>query len=229
MADRILPSKLISERVTVSFDFLPLLLWGELISTATIVVSVTSGYDERPQYLLYSSADINGSTVSHQVWRGLPGVVYNLACNAAGSSGTVYTLNALIAILPDDALNPPLAATFFNSQIYPIEYLESYSSYSNLYAGEFTTNSAELFKSGAMLLDGTLRIVEQVYAFSDMYRASSMLMDGTLVSVIKTYSFNETYRANASLLAGTLVRIIVTYDYRETYRSSAALLNGTLV
>lgn len=120
MADFSVPSKLVGEIFTLTFNFLNKLLWGEEITSAVCTVEVTSGEDADPSDLLLFSTTINsaGTIVTQKVYQGIPGVIYKVICTAETDSSHTYIKGHYLAILPDDNGAPPLV---FSGQIETVE------------------------------------------------------------------------------------------------------------
>ncbi len=102
-----LPPKLISETITVEFDFLGDLSWEEGIDSATVSVEVFSGLDYSPSDILSGATSFSGSVVSQDIQAGMGGVIYLLIATVEGSSGTTYVQTKKLAVLTDNgAFNP---------------------------------------------------------------------------------------------------------------------------
>lgn len=102
-----LPAKLLSETITVKFDFTDVMLWGETLDSGAVSVSVVSGLDPSPQALLNGSAEVAGRTVSQSITQGRPGVVYALTATADCSGGTSYQKVRKLAVLSDEGSFQP--------------------------------------------------------------------------------------------------------------------------
>ena len=97
-----LPVKLISETITVTFEFLPQLEWLETLSDPAVTVEVFSGIDAVPSDILSGAASISGSIASQNIQAGQGGVIYLLIATATGSSGNNYQVIRTLAIITDD-------------------------------------------------------------------------------------------------------------------------------
>lgn len=96
-----LPSKLIGETITVSFNFTDVMLWGEVITSAVVTVEVFSGLDYSPENLLSGSTSFVGRTVIQKTHQGLPGVVYILVATIETADHT-YIKTRKLAVLSDE-------------------------------------------------------------------------------------------------------------------------------
>lgn len=124
MADFVLQSKLVGEKIEVFFDFLDELDWGETISSAVCSVEVLSGEDTSPGLMLTGLLRRFETSVSQQFYQGLPGVIYFLICDATGSTGNKYRKITKLAVLPDNAFNPPLVENIVTTPPYPVDITE---------------------------------------------------------------------------------------------------------
>jgi hypothetical protein len=97
-----LRAKHISELITVEFNFLSEMEWGETINSASVSVEVFSGLDYDTSLLLSGSATVSGNSVFQNIRDGLGGVIYILVCTAEGSSGASYILTRKLAVLSDE-------------------------------------------------------------------------------------------------------------------------------
>lgn len=96
-----LPAKLVPETITVEFDFSDVLLWGEAIEGASVVVEVLSGQDSNPEELLLGDALVGGAKVWQDIQLGKGGVIYNLVATADGDSSTSYVKMRRLAVLTE--------------------------------------------------------------------------------------------------------------------------------
>lgn len=104
MGTLITPSKLVGETITLRFSFLDKLQWGEGVTSAVFTVEVASGEDAVPDEILYLTPTVSadGTYVTQQVYRGLPGVIYYVICTATSDGGHTYVKFTYLAVLPDD-------------------------------------------------------------------------------------------------------------------------------
>lgn len=95
-------SKLIGETITVRFEFLDQMAFGETLSLPFVTVSLFSGVDYSPSAILSGTASVDGSAVEQKITDGMAGVVYVLTATATGSSGAVFNETLRLAILADE-------------------------------------------------------------------------------------------------------------------------------
>lgn len=98
MSRVIFNSKFPGETETVTFNFLSRLGVAETISSALVIVSVSSGVDSSPSLLLNGLASIASPLVNQSVKGGVLGVIYSLLCQATTSTGQVLQLSAFLAV-----------------------------------------------------------------------------------------------------------------------------------
>tara|TARA_R110000868_G_scaffold72639_4_gene211411 strand:+ start:71 stop:382 length:312 start_codon:yes stop_codon:yes gene_type:complete len=93
--------KLLSERVSLVFDFTSRLASGETISTATTTATLFSGTDSAPSSLIFGAAAISGQTVSQLVVGGVLGVTYELLCTITTSASQTLQLSGYLVVAPN--------------------------------------------------------------------------------------------------------------------------------
>lgn len=231
MADRVLPSKLVDERITVRFNFTDELEWGETIMDADFSIQVLSGVDTTPQLMLTGGVTILGTYVSHKIWRGLPGVIYQVVVTAVGSTGNLYQKVAKLAILPSDAITPPLAATFYTSRIYPIDVVDNITSAAFIDEGFEGGLISDGVRSSVVIVSGSLLVILVSYVSPPEGIASAVdIVTGNLYTGLKTYTIPpEGINSSVTILSGELLIILVqTTMVPEGINSSASILSGTL-
>lgn len=237
MSDFITPSKLVSERFTLYFNFLDELEWNESIEAASCVVSVHSGVDPSPQEILYRTAIVgeSGTQVTQQVYLGLPGVIYKVACYSTGSTGNSYTRWTYLAILPDNARSPPPFGTMVTSRPYPIEDLAHIQFFSEVDDGrlaDLLVREDEACTFGLSVAEGTLIGGLQSFDFEEEWLSFGLTpIGGDLYGGEEDYSMLPEWSQFTVLLQnGTLIGARVAYDIPpEWAQFSLTLQNGTLV
>lgn len=94
--------KKISEDIIVRFDFLDQMRFLEVLSAPVVTISILSGLDPAPSFVLSGAASVSGSVVSQKIVNGNPGVIYLLSAQVTGSSGAIYVKVLEVAILSDE-------------------------------------------------------------------------------------------------------------------------------
>lgn len=238
MARKVLPSKLISERILVEFDFLDQLKWGEVLESATVEITVEIGIDALPQEMLYKvPVVVSGRYVQQQVWRGTPGVLYQVKCVALGTSLESYEKFVRLAILPDTAQIPLFNAIYLTSQPYPVEDIEGFQSTfllnSGLMQGQFAS-SGEGFISTILPQSGELFGAAASYNNWPPEGIWSTLapQSGELYGESASYNWPPAEGLYSTILplVGTLVGGRVAYDSpSEGMYTQLTPLSGTLL
>lgn len=232
MAYQVLPSKLVRERITMNFEFMDELRWGEAIFSVESEVTVFSGVDNTPILLLYRSPVAVGTHVTQQIHNGLPGVIYQVACTVVGTQGTEAKKISKLAILPTNAKNPPYLATFLTTPPYPVDQVDSY-----IVAEELTDSnmlgisSDDSYTPLGKLIEGILYGGAVFYTETpDSYIPNNILIDVDLSGgAVSTELQYDSYTGNAILIAGTLANGLVQHTQPpDSYISDATLLSGTL-
>ena len=103
----VLPSKLVWERVRVEFNFADQLEFNETITSWNVEVFVNSGTDPAPKDMIATRRFQDGARLFQWVIGGIPGNIYRLVNTAVGSSGKIYKLEKVIAIVPGLFVFPP--------------------------------------------------------------------------------------------------------------------------
>ena len=232
MSDIILPSKLEGERVSAHFNFLDLMEFGDAIADASVIASVMVGVDSSPERILLKAPSLTSHTVTQVLHRGLPGVIYNLQCIATTVLGDVVSKEALLAVLPNPAVYPPLFGAYFTSQPYAVEALEYIQASAEVPHGRMIFNiDQDAMSTSASIVSGTLIVLYQVYNYSDTgLKVTSTIASGTLAAVIKTHSYQEGINATAIPVSGTLVVLLIAYTTwpAEGMSVTSDLASGTL-
>lgn len=211
MARKVLPSKLVDERILVEFDFLNELAWGDSVVSATVEIVVEVGVDPLPQEMLYKvPVVVAGRFVRQQVYNGVPGVIYQVKCTATSTLGNPFEKFVRLAILPDEAQLPLFNAIYLTSRPYPVE------------------DSEGLFSGFAL---DTGRLLNKFVSFEEAVATSFSLSQGALVGGREFYdSPPEGIDTVFEVLAGDLFGGIVSYNYvGEGVISGLLPLQGTLV
>jgi hypothetical protein len=229
VADQVLPSKLIGERVTVIFDFVDQLDWGEAVLEASVSISVLVGLDNNPSDLLYLSAVFDGRLVRQQIWHGLPGVIYQIKCSVLGTSGSEYSKLVKLAILPDVSELPPLNALYLTSRPYPIVSVEGIISTEAPQHGFMMEMSVEQILSSFLVLQGDL--YGGLKAFTAPVEAidsSFAVMEGFLYGGLVSFSNTEAINSDSLVVSGDLYGGLVEYSFNESLDSSFTVVSGAL-
>lgn len=232
MPDLVLPSKLTRERYTVVFDFKDELDWQETIQEATVTITVASGVDNSPQLLLYKQAIPLVTEVSQQLHEGVPGVIYKVECVALGSTGQIYTRVTGLAILPSDAIRPPIVATFLTSEPYPIQTIEGLASTGIMQFGTMLTRPVDGISSLGFIVAGSLEQILRTYTMQpEGIESVGSIISGDLFSSLKTYTMKpEGINSTAFVVTGSLeLGLIIYSNYKpEGIESTGSIISGTL-
>lgn len=100
--NEIFSSKNSIEEKVYEFEMGDQLLFGEVMSGATVVASVFTGTDVNPMAIISGAAVISGTKVQQLIIGGTVGVIYNLLCVANTTASHVYTKGAQLAIVNQD-------------------------------------------------------------------------------------------------------------------------------
>ncbi len=175
----LLPSKIIAETITVSFDFTPQVIFGELLTLPVVTVLVLDGVDPNPELLLTGNAILTSTTVTQQIFRGLEGVVYGLICTLDGEDGNTYTIQHTLAVLPNDGVfGPPVglsivgiipATACFNEFFsYSLHIINGYPPYGpvTVSAGAMPLSWVANVVGNYIVINGNTTDAEAVYNFT---------------------------------------------------------------
>lgn len=106
MKKQILLQKAPGEELSVVFNFYHLMLFGEVIEGAAVVITVHSGEDADPSTMLVGDSTFTDREVTQMVQGGLVGVVYRISMSARTDNGCVYVVEGLLAINDSPAEAP---------------------------------------------------------------------------------------------------------------------------
>jgi hypothetical protein len=95
----ILPSKYVGETITVTWNFLGQIPFGQTISTPVVTISLYSGDDPSISGMALGSPSVSGADVTQKVQSGNPGAIYRLRCTVTASGGAILTETHLLAVL----------------------------------------------------------------------------------------------------------------------------------
>lgn len=230
---KVLPSKLVNERITVEFSFLDELDWGETIASAIVTVEVLSGEDPDPQSIVFSSITLAPTTIRQKIQGGIPGVIYLITCAAEGTTGSLMAKTAKMAILPVESGIPPFSATYYTSTIYPAEEIESIEFSMVPLGGVFetlivTTNFREQSRFAMLPLSGELRHLLKSTTNREAASFAMVPQSGTNDTVLITTAPQKTEVSFAAFpVNGTLDVVLLTTTYREAASFGMAPLSGT--
>lgn len=97
----VIPSKTVPEVITLTFEFVDQITYGQVLINPVITIEVLSGSDSLTSLMHIGSPVIDGTTIVQQIGQGLPGVVYKIICTVGVAGGYVYTTFKVLAVLSD--------------------------------------------------------------------------------------------------------------------------------
>lgn len=101
----LLSPKYTTESELITFDFTPVMVSGETISTVAVSATTLEGGDASPSAILSGSASISGYKVTQRIAGGTTQNTYRIVCTATTSVPNIYTLTAdLYVISPSTRL-----------------------------------------------------------------------------------------------------------------------------
>lgn len=211
MNSLLFPSKLVGERITITFPFQDELGWGETISSATVFAEVYSGTDLDPELIVYQFPIFtDGVNVTQRIRAGEPGVIYRVSCRIMGSAGTEAEKGGFLAILPGTGIVPPLDADYFTSQIYPAINLDSFRCFPSIVSASKT------------------RLIIQAGFQVDSFRCVPSILSAFLGAVLKQNEALEDFRCTPSIIASALDTILIQQDALEDFRCTPQIVSSTL-
>ncbi|MBT9145967.1 MAG: hypothetical protein DDT42_01846 [candidate division WS2 bacterium] len=224
-------SKLVAERIRIEFNFLSKLGLGETITSWRVEVSVQSGLDPSPNNLIAPRRFLEGPIAFQWIKDGLPGVIYRLVAIATGSTGRVYKLERVLAVLPSLQAFPPLFGTLFTSTLYPINHIDNIVSSGVPLKTWLLTPPVGFLTSTGIPLSGVLAtpfvsILIRPLAFNSF----GVPISGNLATPLVSYSIRpEALNSSGIPISGTLATILISYSIRpEALNSSGIPISGTL-
>jgi hypothetical protein len=182
MAEMILPSKLVPEQITVTFEFLDELDWGDTIVSAEVICTVAIGVDPNPEFVLRQDTGVFDTYVTQKVRNGLPGVFYRLVCLATTVGGKVLEKKSVLAVLPAVAAVPDLFGVAYTSWPYPIDRTESITSNATWHSGLIEQivvyEPVESIQSSAIWLAGVIAVAPEYFARKDDIQSNAVWLTG---------------------------------------------------
>lgn len=232
MSDQILPSKLVTERILVRFEFKDELAWAETISNAQVTITVASGSDPAPGDMLYKGILYNATEARQQIHAGTPGVIYKVECVAVGTTGKVYTKFCYLAVLPDTAAFPPIIGTYLTSRPYPIDVTEVFNHGFFLIDGRLRPQPFPLDEIDHGFALGNVSIGVYLKSYStqpEQFKHAFFTLESYFSGTVKTYAGPaEQYKHGFGAVGGTLEIKLIQYALKEEFKHGMSLLSGTL-
>lgn len=96
---KVFPIKDTNEVLTLTFNFIGQMNFGEAINDAVVTSIVHSGTDPNPENIVLGASTIDGTVVSQVITNGLPGVIYQVVAAITGTEGNVYTQSGLLSVV----------------------------------------------------------------------------------------------------------------------------------
>lgn len=230
------PSKLVSERISLEFNFLDELEWGETISSVAFSVTVQSGIDPDPNAILFSTPILvaNPVSVKQRFANGVPGVIYEVTCAVRGTTGQEYKKNAVLAILPGEAQIPPFFATYLTSTPYAADQLDHVMFTMVPLSGVIdtvirSTATRDRVSFAMVPLSGSMGPILETTILNERISVQMIPQSGVLDTILITYS-NLRERVAFSMVpaSGVMDTILVTNNYRERVSFTMVPLSGTM-
>ena len=100
----IFPSKSQAEDISLPFNFLDQLAFGEVVTGATVTVVVYSGIDSNPDDIIGGAPVVTSPNVSILIVDGVVGVIYTVVCTVVGSDDHVYSQEGRLAVITPGGL-----------------------------------------------------------------------------------------------------------------------------
>lgn len=233
MPDYVFPSKLVSEKIELLFDFTDELDWGETLHSWSCSVEVVSGDDDSPRDLLSGQATAAGLKVKQKFYKGISGVIYNLICDVTDSSGAQYRKVGKLAVLPDAGMNPPfLASAFLTTGPYPVDVLDTIHTSVSYQRGKLTYQPFPLDKvqTGVEYLTGDLYGGSKAFSAPiEKLTTSVSYISGDLYGSSTNFATTEKITTGVLLMSGDLYGNALAYSPApESIRASVVFISGTL-
>lgn len=231
-------SKTVFETKSYIGDFRDVLVVGETITSQSVTVTVFSGDDTNPSYLLYQGIIVHTGWIEQRIRLGIPGNIYSIKFEVGTSLNNTYDKVTRLAVLPQDGNAIPVFTNiYYTSWPYPVEYTEIIQSaispnYLHLLLNPYW---AEDIKNAVSPIVGSMEIGAIYYNNYPPENIKSAINPyiGYLVS-ISTVTYNnphEDIKNNIAAISGTLIKGQVFYvNYQpELIKSSIVPQGGTLV
>lgn len=230
------PSKLVNERITLLFDFLDELEWGEQLTAAEAGISVLTGNDLNAFVVLRLQPviSVDGTQVSQQVRLGVPGVIYEVAMKATGNLGNIYKKTGRLAILPTEGISPLPFGVNLTSTLYPIEVLEGFDATDPSASGGFLFASVvDAFNSNIQILGGVISNGFTGFSTLEGINAVGFIpLNGSISNGFVNFTAPiEGINSSMAPLSGTITVSLIQYQnyIPEGINSTLTPLSGTIV
>ena len=227
------PTKLVPERITVAFDFMDVLEWGDSIVQFNVSISVDTGEDSLPNVLLFGRPSLIDTVVSQQLQLGVPGVIYKVTATVATGNGDIWVKDKLLGIIQNTTPIPPPFGTYITSTPYPYYLSDSISVFSDIVFGRYVESIVSEYYVSSDIVFGSLREVQQEYTTDpEGIYVLSDIVSGTLVAPLIAYTWPFEFITVSSVpVSGSLVNLLIVYSNwpPESINVSSNIVSGSLV
>lgn len=227
------PTKLVPERITISFNFLDVMQWGDTIVDYGTNVEVHSGEDPFASMLLFGRPGVAGPILRQQINLGMPGVIYKLAGTVQTSMGDVWERDCLIGVLPDNAPIPPPFGTYITSTPYPYVLTDGLNVSSGITSGYELGALLDNLNVSTVVISGILNTPLQTYVSPpESINVVSGIVSGSIATTQRVYIIPpESINVSTAIISGSLVMVLIVYSNwpPEPINVSSNVISGSLV
>jgi len=230
-------SKTVVETKSYLGDFRDVLAAGETITSQAVTVTVFSGDDTNPAYLLFQGITVHAGWIEQRIRLGVPGNIYSINFVVGTSLGNTYDKVTRLAVLPEDGNAVPQFTNLYEtSTLYPYILSDSFLAKAPIISNGklFGVVQAEDGFIASITIDTSILTYQQYYYVYplDGITASISIQNGLLISQsYLNYSDGpESIKASIAILNGTIIAATaITYNIPyDAIQTSISIQNGTL-
>lgn len=216
----------------VSFD--QFLQPGEIIESGLFQVFMFSGEDPDPSHIIQGGIDVRGKNLYQKVKQGISGNIYQLFFTALTDQENTYTVQAVLAILPDDIPPGPIYQyVYFTTPPYPLNTLEGIGSTSLTVGGYEWMPPRDAITSLSDVVSGEIRVIllSVTNQLPEGVTSESGIVEGTLRAILLTYAGPpEGIDSSSDIVSGNIRIILISYTNwpEEGITSVSSIVSGTL-
>ena len=209
----ITPSKLRSERITLTYNFLPYMEWAETITTFNAYVTVRHGEDANPNHILFGDPSLLSPVLSQQIHLGEPGVIYQVHLEVDTSNGQKLAAVLDVAVLPSVEIRPPPYAVYYTTGPYPYVWDDTFSVSTELTQGFIYPAIRDDLFVGTAIMSGVIRAPLFNYNWEgENFSTTTDILSGSVRNPLVTYAWPiEPLYVGSLIISGSIVVMLIRY------------------
>lgn len=230
-------SKTVVETKSYIGDFRDVLVAGETITSQAVTVTVFSGDDTNPAYLLFQGITVHVGWIEQRIRLGIPGNIYSINFVVGTSLNNTYDKVTRLAVLPEYGNAVPQFTNLYEtSTLYPYIITELIKNNISILSASLTPAPymLESVKNYINVTGGTLVVYGSIsYTITpESVKNAIAIASGTYVQY-QAVSYTipaEAIKNSIAIISGSLV-VYTAINYTttpESIKNSISISGGTL-